>query len=117
MTELIHKLLQNTFFTGGFVLMVSGAILALCRSLPSQLWSFILKRVSVTATVRNSDLAFTYLLNWLNQLAYTRNSRDVEVSLAKDENEDDDDDDDDEEDGEVGKMPRFLFTPAEGQHV
>ena len=95
------------------MLMLTGGLMALCRQVPAELWRWLLARFTVTATIKNSDPSFDYLVAWLDTLPYSKKARRVFVTVAKDR------DDDCPVDNSVTehKMPTFLFTPAEGKHV
>src|SRR5579872_3118804 len=110
--EFIKPYFQNQLFTGGFLLMMSGAIMALCRSLPARAWNWTLARLTVSATVYSHDPAYEYLLAWLNSISYSRRARNLEVSIAR-ENKPDNTPTDCASD----QLPKFLFTPSIGNHL
>ena len=114
--DVLRPLLQNQLFSGGFLLMISGAVIALCRSLPMRLWNWTMERFTITATIRSQDQAFEYVLAWLNSIAYSKRARHLEVTVARDGNYDGDALPEGSDDGEI-RVPAFLFTPSVGNHV
>jgi len=63
---------QNSFFSGGAVLMLLGAILALLRRAPVHLWHTILRTCTTTVTVRTPDSAYSWVEAWLDRHPVTR---------------------------------------------
>lgn len=105
MTALVETLtaaLQNQFLSGGAVLMVMGAIMALCRRTPFTLWRFMLRRFTVTVDVMNSDPVFDWLSEWLDAHPYSKRATRLTVSSKAALSED------------AARM--VIFTPAPGNH-
>ena len=114
LVSLVQTQLHNQFLSGGLVLMVTGALMALCRRIPQELWGWVKRRFTVEVEVTNDDGLFDFVSVWLHAQPYTRRSRrlsartmgqagaDVPVSQA-------------EEDSMT--RPRVIFSPAPGDHV
>lgn len=109
---LIHAL-SNQFVSGGFLLMASGSLIALCRKAPSRAWSWLQRRFIVKLDISNDDPAFFWIASWLAQQPYSRRARSLTVSSKRDHY------------GNVDGpqvsldiyLPEIIFTPAPGQHV
>jgi hypothetical protein len=78
----ISTLNQNPFFSGGLSLMVVGALAALMRNVPAQLWVFLQRRLSVTLEVPDRDPAFRWLQVWLAARPYARCARDLSLATT-----------------------------------
>lgn len=116
MTDLfatISQVLQNQFLSGGIVLMLTGGLIALCRRFPLQLWSWIVRRVTVVVDVSNDDPLFAWLSLWLAEHPYSRRARTLTATSERDDY------------GRAisglaqstDELPQVLFTPAPGSHV
>ncbi len=81
---------NNQIFAGGFLLMASGAVMALCRSIPKRAWNAVMERFTITVTVRYPDLSFDYLVAWLNSIPYSKRARRLEATVDKQNHDDDD---------------------------
>lgn len=109
----LAQALQNQFLSGGLVLMVTAAILALCRKLPEYLWKFLLRRFTVTVDVSNDDPLFAWVSLWLAELPYSLRARSLTATSERDDH------------GRVvsptlgdrNEIPQILFTPAPGAHL
>lgn len=73
--SLIRTQLASPFVSGGFVLMLTGSVIALARSLPSRLWNKIKEQFVVTVTVMNNDPLFDWITLWLHDQPYSRKTR------------------------------------------
>ncbi|MGA9771658.1 MAG: AAA family ATPase [Blastocatellia bacterium] len=111
MNELLDQLLHNPLFTGGFLLMISGAVMALCRRVPSFLWVWIKRRCIITADVLSDDQVYGWLKIWLDAQPYSKRARDLSVSSSGGSSDC----------KPVGaaepRKPRIMFTPAPGVHL
>src|SRR5882724_1306166 len=110
----IISLLSNQLFSGGLLLMCSGALMALCRRLPMNLWKFTQRRFIVTLDISNDDPAFFWIATWLAQQPYSKRARSLTVSSKRDHYG--------SENGPPSvngsaSLPEIIFTPAPGQHV
>ncbi|HLK54104.1 MAG TPA: hypothetical protein VKU42_11655, partial [Candidatus Angelobacter sp.] len=73
--DLLRSQLQNSFVTGGFVLMLTGSVIALARSLPSRIWTRIKEQFVVEVEVASSDPLFDWITLWLNDQPYSKKTR------------------------------------------
>lgn len=64
-TWLFATLRENAFASGGLIVLFTGAALALLRSVPLRIWSFIRQRVILTLTVTDEDDPYVWLEAWL----------------------------------------------------
>ena len=66
MLDFLKKILdgQNQFASGGLLLMVLGGIGVFLRSLPTQLWNWIVRQTTMTVTVKDDDQAFRWVKEW-----------------------------------------------------
>ena len=99
----MDQLLHSQFFVGGFLLMVSGAAMALLKEIPARTVQWIKSQFSVSLVVLDSDPLFESMLAWLDAQPYSKRTRRLAVSTSFD------DDDKDEK--------RVLFSPAPGDHL
>lgn len=112
--QYILKLLSNQIVGGGFVLMLSGSLIALCRNSPQKIWAWAQRRLVVKLDISNDDPAFFWIAAWLAQQPYSKRARSLTVSSKRDHY------------GNVSTpepanseshLPEIIFTPAPGQHV
>ncbi len=61
-----HQMQTNQIFSGGLVLMIGGAILALCREVPGKIWAWIKSIWIIEIDLLDRDPAF----EWLDQHAH-----------------------------------------------
>jgi chaperone BCS1 len=108
----IEKQLQeNSFFSGGLILMAAGAAAAYCRALPEQLWHWIVTRLVIEVDILDREAAFDWLDQWLAQHSYVQNrarSLSVRTRAA--------DYDARQSDPTGDHRPRVFFSPAPGRH-
>lgn len=67
-----NQLQTNHFFSGGFVLMVMGGLVAYCRNLPHKIWNWIETRVFIEFEIPMKDEAFAWFNDWLAKQTYSR---------------------------------------------
>lgn len=97
--DVLRGALQNQLVGGGLVLMITGALLALCRQLPARILFAARRQLMVSIDVMGSDPVFRWLSVWLDQHSYSRRSRHLSVSPAH-----------------RGGGMQVIFTPAPGIH-
>lgn len=117
LAQSLTALVGNQLFAGGFLLMISGAVMAACRRVPHELWIRFLNLFTVSVTVNNTDSCYNYLRAWLNSVPYGECTRRLEVHL--DPNHDVEDDSMPatfDASTRAERLPKFLFTPADGIH-
>ena len=82
MNSLVEALNHNAFFSGGLSLMIVGAVAALLRKVPAQLWQFVERRLSITVEIPDRDPAFRWLQLWLTAQPYTGRARDLSLATT-----------------------------------
>ena len=100
----LHELFQNQLFSGGFLLMISGAVMALLRQVPSNIYNWLKYRLSVSVSITDREPLFEWTKLWLDTLPYAKRARNVSCSLYR------------ESDEELTLDSRLLFTPDYGSH-
>jgi chaperone BCS1 len=111
---LLTFLHDNQFLSGGFLLMLSGGLMALLRSIPGKLWNWFKKQFILSVDVTNDDPIFEWLALWLANHPYSRRARMLTATTRRTEwggfvSP-----------GERDEMPidsRVVFTPAPGNHL
>lgn len=84
---MINKLVKtlmgsNQFASGGLLLMVVGAIMALLRKLPEKLWLLIVKHATVSITIKDDDSAFMWVKEWFINQPFTQKCRNVDLDTS-----------------------------------
>ncbi len=105
MNNLAHALvgaLQNQFLSGGAVLMLMGAVMALCRRTPFTIWNWLQRRLTVTVEMMNSDPVFEWMSQWLDAHPYSKRATRLTASSKASLSED--------------AARTVIFTPAPGNH-
>ncbi len=111
---------QNPFLTGGLTLMLIGAVMALLRKLPGAIWSFLVRRFSISVEIPDRDPAFRWVQAWLAEQRSARRARNLSLTTTW---VSDDPDPNVESDPSYsyssGKLSqaRFILSPAPGTHV
>lgn len=95
------KLVQNQLFAGGFLLMITGSVIALLKDIPKKLYSFanhqFTSSVKITDESSSSFMAVAY---WIQQQRFFGKVRHTDVRRFKNELNQDE----------------VIFIPAEGSH-
>lgn len=115
-TTLFHYivgLMSNQILAGGFLLMVTGSLLALCRKVPAQAWKWILRRITIEVEITNDDPLFAWLTLWLSHHPYSQRARSLTATCERDEY------------GRAApaienkseEVPAIIFSPSSGEHV
>jgi BCS1 N terminal/ATPase family associated with various cellular activities (AAA) len=73
--ELLKLQLANPFISGGFMLMITGSIIAFARNLPMRLWGHLRDQFIVQVSVMNNDPLFDWITLWLNDHPYSKKTR------------------------------------------
>lgn len=112
------QIAHNQLFTGGAVLMVGGAVLHYCRTLPHRGYQRLKSWLITEIEVPDHDQAFDWIVTWLSQHPYGRRARLLTVSTIAAPDED-------EDNGPVAarftpnknnRRPEIVFSPAPGTH-
>ncbi len=115
------QMAHNQLFTGGAVLMISGAIFHYCKQLPHRAYRRVKGWLITEIEVPDRDQAFDWLVAWLSQHPYGKRARLLTVSTVTPTS--DDDDNDGVHPVTVGggpvsnnRRPEIVFSPAPGVH-
>ncbi|HZN35517.1 MAG TPA: AAA family ATPase, partial [Pirellulaceae bacterium] len=108
---LSRQLASNQFFSGGLILMVSGAALALARHIPGKIWAWLKDRCLTEIDVPDREAAFEWLDKWLAAHVYSqRRARRLTVRVQPLDHRQR------AADPAGDHRPRLLFAPAPGEH-
>jgi mitochondrial chaperone BCS1 len=82
--ELLQRVLggQNQFASGGLLLMVIGGISVYLRTLPMQLWHWIVEQTTMTITVKDDDAAFEWIKEWFLEQSFLQRIRRVDLDTT-----------------------------------
>src|SRR5262245_45269263 len=67
-----RQLANNQFFSGGWILMLSGAALAALRHVPGRCWAWIKDRCLTEIDIPDREAAFEWLEKWLADHVYSQ---------------------------------------------
>ncbi len=104
MDTLLDLFEKNQFASGGFALMVLGALAAFARKLPYRLFLFARRRCIFTIELPFTDPAFGWLKFWLNGQEFFRRRRSYVIDARSGGTD------------ERGEQ-ELLFVPAEGTYL
>jgi len=84
MFDILKKLLnsQNQFASGGLLLMIVGGVAAYVRALPQRCWSWIVSQSTMTITVKDDDVAFSWVKEWLREQKFLKRIRRVDLDTT-----------------------------------
>lgn len=114
------QIAHNQLFTGGAVLMVSGAIFHYCKQVPHRAYRRVKGWLITEIEVPDRDQAFDWLVSWLSEHPYGKRARLLTVSTVTPTSNNNDDC--------VGptvagggpasntRRPEIIFSPAPGVH-
>jgi BCS1 N terminal len=80
--DLLESLEHNPIFSGGLTLMLIGSAAAFLRKLPSQIWGYVERRLSITLEIPDRDPAFRWVQIWLASHPYARRARDLSLTIC-----------------------------------
>lgn len=84
----MHELLKlifsghNQFASGGLLLMIVGGIGVFLRSLPMRLWEWIESQATMIITVKDDDVAFTWVKEWFLEQPFLSRVRHVDLDTT-----------------------------------
>lgn len=116
----LQSALTNQVVSGGLVLMLTGALLALARNVPLRIIAFVRSQFTVTLDVMSTDELFSWLLVWLDEHPYSKKARRITAKSLRDggDNRVVPASRYSSASGQVQQeKPRILFTPAHGRHL
>jgi chaperone BCS1 len=84
MFEMMKHILsgQNQFATGGLLLMIIGSAGAYLRSLPGEVWSWLVRQNTMMITVKDDDAAFQWVKEWFQEQAFLKRVRRVDLDTT-----------------------------------
>ncbi|MGA2848069.1 MAG: AAA family ATPase [Terracidiphilus sp.] len=84
MFSLLKHLLdgQNQFASGGLLLMIVGSVGVFLRSLPLRLWYWIESQSTMTITVTDDDIAFSWVKEWFCEQPFMKRIRRVDLDTT-----------------------------------
>jgi mitochondrial chaperone BCS1 len=84
MFEVLKHILngQNQFASGGLLLMVLGSIGVFLRSLPQQLWSWLVQQTTMMITVKDDDDSFAWVKEWFLEQKFLKRIRRVDLDTT-----------------------------------
>lgn len=96
--ETISGAMSNQLVGGGFVLMLTGAVMALLRQVPAKIGNAIRRQFVVSLDIQDKDTAFWWVSQWLDRHPYLKKARSISVHVRHSDE------------------PHAVFTPAPGGH-
>lgn len=73
---------SNQFASGGLVLMAIGAIGVWAKQLPKNVWYWLLRRVSITVTVKDDDAVFGWIKFWFSTQKFAHKTRNIDLDTS-----------------------------------
>jgi chaperone BCS1 len=75
--QFFSGLFKNPVVEGVIAVMISGAVMYMFKSLPIKVYSFLLRRITITLAVTGEDKAFDLINVWLSQQSFSEKSRNL----------------------------------------
>lgn len=104
--EQIRDSLENDIVAGGLVLGSLGTAVAMLRNTPKRIWAFLRTRLVLSVEVVSEDIAFEWIVAWLDEQPYSKRTKRVFLSSRPADGEDD-----------YGGERVPNLTPAPGVHL
>src|SRR4051812_18399421 len=73
---------QNQFASGGLLLMMIGGIAAYMRAVPVRLWQWIVSQSTMKITVKDDDMAFRWVKEWILEQEFLKRVRQVDLDTT-----------------------------------
>jgi mitochondrial chaperone BCS1 len=73
---------QNQFATGGLLLMIIGSVGAYLRTLPGELWQWLVRQNTMMITVKDDDAAFQWVKEWFLEQRFVKRIRRVDLDTT-----------------------------------
>lgn len=73
---------QNQFASGGLLLMVVGGVAAYLRAVPLRIWHWIVDQGTMTITVKDDDMAFRWVKEWILEQEFLKRVRRVDLDTT-----------------------------------
>jgi chaperone BCS1 len=99
MLELLRGMLtgQNTFASGGLLLMIIGGLSVYLRAVPERLWHWMVGQTTMVITVKDDDAAFVWVKEWFLEQKFLARIRRVDLDTTM-------------------RSERVALIPAPGSH-
>lgn len=78
----LMNMFHNEFFKGGVGVALVGAVMVFLRQIPAQIWSILVRQLTVTVEVHNDSVLFDRTVKWLDNLPETRKARSVVAKIS-----------------------------------
>jgi chaperone BCS1 len=109
--SLSRQFADNQFFSGGLILMLGGAAVAVLRNVPGRIWDWTKERFLIQIDIPDREAAFEWLDKWLAAHHYARNrARRLTVRTRNPDYQQR------AADPAGDHRPQVLFSPAPGKH-
>ncbi len=84
MLELLKRLLggQNQFASGGLLLMLIGGVSVYLRAVPLRIWQWLVEQTSMSITIKDDDVAFTWVKEWFLGQQFLKRIRRLDVDTT-----------------------------------
>jgi len=84
MLELLKGMLtgQNSFASGGLLLMIIGGLSVYLRAVPERLWHWIVGQTTMIITVKDDDAAFVWVKEWFLDQEFLKRIRRVDLDTT-----------------------------------
>lgn len=112
-----QQLAGNQVFSGGAVLMVSGALMAYARHMPQRIWQYIRRKIVMELHVSQRDDCFDWIVGWMAAHPYTRDVA-MSLSVTSDRNTNDAPASiHSSSTSTIATRPKIILSPAKGEHL
>lgn len=88
---------QNQFASGGLLLMIIGGISVYLRSIPEQIWYWVVRQTTMLITVTDDDAAFVWVKEWFLEQRFLARIRNLDLDTTL-------------------RNERIAMIPAPGKH-
>lgn len=89
MSEIIKSILSghNQFASGGLLIMIIGGLGVYLRAVPEALWEWFVNQTTMMITVKDDDLSFCWVKEWLLEQNFLKRIRrvDLDTTIRKEE--------------------------------
>ena len=83
--QMMSSLAGNQFTAGGIMLVLITSFVTFIKGLPTKMWEWLQRQLSVTITVVDNDAAFAMTREWIQKLSFTKRSRRVDLAYQNKE--------------------------------
>ena len=84
MSEIIKSILSghNQFASGGLLIMIVGGLGVYLRAVPEALWEWFVRQTTMMITVKDDDLSFCWVKEWLLEQNFLKRIRRVDLDTT-----------------------------------